>query len=66
MLENILIEYFNLSREWYTLNKDDKEIEWNNAYNNLIDLIYALENLGVLESSSRIVDKLDEIHERGV
>ena len=66
MLENILIEYFNLSREWYNLNESDKEIEWNNAYNNLIDLIYALENLGVLESSSRIVDKLDEIHERGV
>ena len=63
MLENILIEYFNLSREWYTLNKDDKEIEWENAYNNLVELIYALARLGIIENADKIVEELDEIQE---
>ena len=61
MLENILIKYFNLTEDW----NDDfekKEEIWNESYNKLIDLIYKLDELGVLPNNNRIVDKLDEIH----
>ena len=61
MLENILIKYFNLTEDW---NEDfeNKEEIWNESYNKLIDLIYKLDELGVLPNNNRIVDKLDEIH----
>ena len=55
MLENILIKYFGLEENW-------NDYDWNNAYNKLIDLIYDLDNLGVLPNNNRIVDKLDSIH----
>lgn len=59
MLENILIKYFGLQEYWN--NEYEKEENWNNAYNKLIDLIYDLDNLGVLPNNNRIVDKLDSI-----
>lgn len=55
MLENILIDYFNLNENDY------EEIEWYNAYGLLVQLIYDLEKLGVINNSNEIVDKLDKI-----
>ena len=59
MLENILHKYFGLSESWNDIY--EKEENWNNAYNKLIDLIYDLEDLGVLPNNNRIVDELDRI-----
>lgn len=59
MLENILHKYFGLSEDWN--DTYEKEENWNNAYNKLIDLIYDLEDLGVLPNNNRIVDELDRI-----
>ena len=60
MLENILHDYFELPEDW----NDDYTYEnaiWNESYDKLIDLVYALGELGVLESG-KVIDKLDEIH----
>jgi len=60
MLEIILQKYFNLKEDW----NDDYETErdiWLKSYDKLIDLIYDLEDLGVIENANKIVDKLDKI-----
>ena len=54
MLENILIDYFNLS-------KDYKDYEWNKCYDKLISLLYNLKELGVLDNANSVIDKLDKI-----
>ena len=59
MLENILHKYFGLSENWNYIY--EKEENWNNAYNKLIDLIYDLKELGVLDSANSVIDKLDKI-----
>ena len=61
MLENILIKYFDLPQDW---NDDYKKQEtiWNKSYNKLVELIYELDELGVLPNNNRIVDELDKIH----
>lgn len=59
MLENILIKYFGLDENW----NDDHEkahINWNKSYQELVDLIYDLDELGVL-NGDKVVDKLDII-----
>ena len=59
MLENILHKYFGLDENW----NDDYEKEranWNKSYQELVDLIYDLEELGVL-NGDKVVDKLDII-----
>lgn len=61
MLENILIKYFDLSENWNDIQEKAEE-NWNVAYNKLVDLIYDLEDLGVLPTNERIVDELDKIH----
>ena len=61
MLENILIEYFNLSSNYNEIDEDTEKIEWENAYSNLVELIYDLARLGVIENADEIVDKLDKI-----
>lgn len=55
MLENILIKYFGLEKNW-------NDYDWINAYNKLVDLIYDLGDLGVLPTNERIVDELDKIN----
>ena len=62
MLENILIKYFGLSEDWNDIHEKAEE-NWNVAYNKLVDLIYDLEDLGVLPNHNRIVDELDSIHD---
>ena len=59
MLENILIKYFGLDENW---NEDyEKEhTNWNKSYQELVDLIYDLDELGVL-NGNKVVDKLDAI-----
>ena len=52
MLENILINYFDLN---------NVEVEWYDAYSQLIALIYDLQKLGVLDNANEIIDKLDFI-----
>lgn len=54
MLENILIDYFNLS-------KDYEDYEWNKSYDKLISLLYNLKELGVLDNANSVIDKLDKI-----
>lgn len=54
MLENILIDYFNLS-------KDYKDYEWNKSYDKLISLLYNLKELGVLDNANSVIDELDKI-----
>ena len=59
MLENILHKYFGLDENW----NDDYEkerINWNKSYQELVDLIYDLDELGVL-NGDKVVDKLDII-----
>lgn len=53
-LENILIEYFDLKEDY-------EEVEWYNAYGKLTQLIEDLQQLGVLNNASKIIDCLDEI-----
>ena len=60
MLENILHDYFGLQENWN--DEYSKQAEnWYNAYDKLVKLIYALDELGVLEHANKIVDKLDKI-----
>ena len=61
MLERILIKYFDLEEDW----NDDYETEkkkWYKSYDKLINLVYDLGELGVLDRDSNIiVDRIDEI-----
>lgn len=52
MLENILINYFNLN---------NVEVEWYDSYSQLIALMYDLQKLGVIDNADEIIDKLDFI-----
>lgn len=54
MLENILIDYFNLSEDY-------EDYEWNKSYDKLISLLYNLKELGVLDNANSVIDKLDKI-----
>lgn len=54
MLENILIDYFNLSEDY-------EDYEWNKSYNKLINLLYDFKELGVLDNANSVIDKLDKI-----
>ena len=54
MLENILIDYFNLPEDY-------EDYEWNKSYDKLINLLYDLEELGVLDNANSVVDELDKI-----
>lgn len=58
MLETILQKYFNLPEDW----NDDYEKQdsiWYKSYNQLIQLIYDLDELVGLDT--KIIDKLDVI-----
>lgn len=61
MLENILNDYFGLREDWNDVYEKQKE-NWYNSYNKLISLIYDLGELGVLDNTNTIVDKLDVIN----
>ena len=61
MLENILINYFELQVNWNDEN-EKQATNWHNCYIKLIHLIYDLEELGVLESN-KIIEKLDKIND---
>jgi hypothetical protein len=54
MLENILIDYFNLPEDY-------EDYEWNKSYDKLINLLYDLEKLGVLDNANSVIDELDKI-----
>lgn len=60
MLERILIEFFNLDEE-YEMIHYSKQDKWNKSYSKLVNLIYKLEELGVIDNSNVIIDKLDKI-----
>ena len=63
MLENILIEYFGLAEDWNDIYEKEKE-NWHNSYDKLVQLIYDLDELGVLNGkSSEIIDKLEGIND---
>lgn len=55
MLEKILLYYFDLLPFW-------DETNWNENYSKLINLIYDLEKLGVINNANEIIDKLDKIN----
>lgn len=61
MLENILHKYFGLQEDWNDIYEKEKE-NWYNSYNKLISLIYDLGDLGILDNTNIIVDKLDVIN----
>lgn len=61
MLEIILNDYFGLREDWNDIYEKQKE-NWYNSYNKLINLIYDLGELGVLDNTNIIVDKLDIIN----
>ncbi len=61
MLENILIKYFGLVEDWNDIYEKEKE-NWYNSYDKLVQLIYDLDNLGVLNGkANEIIDELDSI-----
>lgn len=60
MLENILHKYFGLSESWNNIYEKEEE-NWNNAYNKLINLLYDLKELGVLDNANSVIDELDKI-----
>lgn len=63
MLENILIKYFNLAEDWNDIFEKEEE-NWNKSYSQLVQLIYDLDELGVLNGkANEIVDELDKIHD---
>lgn len=65
MLENILIKYFGLAEDWNDIYEKEKE-NWYNSYNKLVQLIYDLDELGVLNGkSNEIIDELDSICNEG-
>ena len=61
MLENILYKYFGLQENWNDIYEKEEE-NWYDSYNKLISLIYDLGELGVLDNTNIIVDKLDIIN----
>lgn len=60
MLENILIKYFDLQEDYNDIEENEEKL-WNNSYNKLIDLLYDLDDLGVITDVNKIIDKLDKI-----
>ena len=60
MLENILIKYFDLKEDWNDIEENEEKL-WNNSYNKLIDLLYDLDDLGLITDVNKIIDKLDKI-----
>ena len=61
MLENILIDYFELPEDW----NDDysKEAEnWNIAYYKLISLIYKLGELNVIKDIVPVIREIEKIN----
>lgn len=60
MLENILIKYFDLQEDWNDIEENEEKL-WNNSYNKLIDLLYDLDDLGIITDVNKIIDKLDKI-----
>lgn len=60
MLENILIKFFGLKEDWNDDYEKGQKL-WNNAYDDLVILIYDLEELGVINNANEIVDELDKI-----
>lgn len=61
MLENILIKYFGLAEDWNDIYEKEEE-NWYNSYDKLVQLIYDLDNLGVLNGkANEIIDELDSI-----
>ena len=61
MLENIWTDYFGLKEDCNYI-WEKKNTIWNNSYNKLIELLYELDNLGVLTDINKIIDKLDKIN----
>ena len=60
MLENILIKYFDLQEDWNDIEENEEKL-WNKSYDKLIDLLYDLDDLGVITDVNKIIDKLDKI-----
>ena len=60
MLENILIKYFDLKEDWNDIEENEEKL-WNKSYNKLIDLLYDLDDLGIITDVNKIIDKLDKI-----
>lgn len=61
MLERILIKYFDLEEDWNDNYETEKD-KWYKSYDKLINLVYDLGELGVLDRDSNIiVDRIDEI-----
>ena len=60
MLENILIKYFDLQEDWNDIEENEEKL-WNNSYDKLIDLLYDLDDLGIITDVNKIIDKLDKI-----
>ena len=61
MLEIILHKYFGLEEDWNDIYEKEEE-NWYDSYNKLISLIYDLGELGVLDNTNIIVDKLNVIN----
>ena len=60
MLENILIKYFDLKEDWNDIEENEEKL-WNKSYDKLIDLLYDLDDLGLITDVNKIIDKLDKI-----
>ena len=60
MLENILIKYFDLQEDWNDIEENEEKL-WNKSYDKLIDLLYDLDDLGIITDVNKIIDKLDKI-----
>lgn len=60
MLENILIKYFDLQEDYNDIEENEEKL-WNKSYDKLIDLLYDLDDLGVITDVNKIIDKLDKI-----
>ena len=61
MLENILIKYFDLQEDWNDIEENEEKL-WNKSYDKLIDLLYDLDDLGIITDVNKIIDKLDKIY----
>lgn len=61
MLENILVKYFDLKEDWND-NYEKEQGNWYKSYDKLVQLVYDLDELGVLNGkSNEIIDELDSI-----
>lgn len=61
MLENILVKYFDLKEDWND-NYEKEQENWYKSYDKLVQLVYDLDELGVLNGkSNEIIDELDSI-----